>query len=157
MQSSELRSFVRDIETPPVKRVTFNGGHSADSGLHALAAFLTAAYSALPQLLTFAFRDESHHDWMLSQCSHGATMASLNQDVIKRIPILLPSSDLLDRFFEISSDVLRAVRVLQRRNSNLHITRDLLLPKLISGQLDVEDLDIDVGMTAEELAEVAGE
>ena len=29
--------------------------------------------------------------------------------------------------------------------------------KLISGQLDVEDLDIDVSMTAEELAEVAGE
>ena len=110
---------------------------------------------ALPQLLTFAFRDESHHDWMLSQCSHGATMASLNQDVIKRIPILLPSSDFLDRFFEISSDVLRAVSVLQRRNSNLRTTRDLLLPKLISGQLDVEDLDIDVGMTAEELTEAA--
>ena len=110
---------------------------------------------ALPQLLTFAFRDESHHDWMLSQCSHGATMASLNQDVIKRIPILLPSSDLLDRFFEISSDVLRAVSVLQRRNSNLRTTRDLLLPKLISGQLDVEDLEIDVGMTAEELTEAA--
>ena len=34
-------------------------------------------------------------------------------------------------------------------------TRDLLLPKLISGQLDVEDLDIDVSMTAEELTEAA--
>jgi len=110
---------------------------------------------ALPQLLTFAFRDESHHDWMLSQCSHGATMASLNQDVIKRIPILLPSSDLLNRFSEISSDLLRSVSVLQRRNNNLRSTRDLLLPKLISGQLDVEDLDIDVGMTAEELTEAA--
>lgn len=32
---------------------------------------------------------------------------------------------------------------------------DLLLPKLISGQLDVEDLDIDVSMTAEDLTEAA--
>ena len=48
MQSSELRSFVRDIEKPPVKRVTFNGGHSADFGLHAMAAFLAVSYSDLP-------------------------------------------------------------------------------------------------------------
>ena len=33
--------------------------------------------------------------------------------------------------------------------------RDLLLPKLISGQLDVGDLDIDVSMTVEELTEAA--
>jgi hypothetical protein len=35
------------------------------------------------------------------------------------------------------------------------LPRDLLLPKLISGQLDMEDLDIDVSMTAEELTEAA--
>ena len=44
----------------------------------------------------------------------------------------------------------------RRKNENLRTTRDLLLPKLISGQLDVEDLDIDVSMTAEELTEAAG-
>jgi len=31
--------------------------------------------------------------------------------------------------------------------------RDLLLPKLISGKLDVEDLDIDAGESFEALAE----
>ena len=44
---------------------------------------------------------------------------------------------------------------LEKKNLNLRTTRDLLLPKLISGQLDVEDLDIDMGMTAEELTEAA--
>lgn len=47
------------------------------------------------------------------------------------------------------------VELLTKRNANLRTTRDLLLPKWISGQLDVEDLDIDVGMTAEELTEAA--
>ena len=42
---------------------------------------------------------------------------------------------------------------LSAKVSNLRTTRDLLLPKLISGKLDVEDLDIDVGMTAEALEE----
>ena len=34
---------------------------------------------------------------------------------------------------------------LQVKNRNLRKTRDLLLPKLISGELDVEDLDIETG------------
>jgi type I restriction enzyme S subunit len=33
----------------------------------------------------------------------------------------------------------------QTRNSVLHQTRDLLLPRLISGELDVSDLPIDTG------------
>jgi type I restriction enzyme S subunit len=36
---------------------------------------------------------------------------------------------------------------LRRRTELLRATRDLLLPKLMSGQLDVEDLDIDTGET----------
>ena len=32
--------------------------------------------------------------------------------------------------------------LLDTKNQNLRKTRDLLLPKLISGQLDVEELDI---------------
>jgi type I restriction enzyme S subunit len=36
---------------------------------------------------------------------------------------------------------------LSKRNASLRQTRDLLLPKLISGQLDVEDLDIETGET----------
>jgi type I restriction enzyme S subunit len=49
--------------------------------------------------------------------------------------------------------MLDSIRNIQRRNIVLRSTRDLLLPKLISGKLDVEDLDIDVGMTAEALEE----
>jgi type I restriction enzyme S subunit len=32
------------------------------------------------------------------------------------------------------------------KNQNLRQTRDLLLPKLISGKIDVSDLDIDTGI-----------
>ena len=36
---------------------------------------------------------------------------------------------------------------LQKRQVILSQTRDLLLPKLISGKIDVSDLDIDIGAT----------
>ena len=48
---------------------------------------------------------------------------------------------------------MTTLKTLMRKNHNLRTTRDLLLPKLISGLLDVEDLDIDTGLTAEELEE----
>ncbi|OEU81257.1 MAG: hypothetical protein BA872_02840 [Desulfobacterales bacterium C00003060] len=43
-----------------------------------------------PAFLSFALRLPSHKQWMLTQCSNKATMASLNQDVIGRIPVNLP-------------------------------------------------------------------
>ena len=34
--------------------------------------------------------------------------------------------------------------LLEKKNINLRQTRDLLLPKLISGEIDVSELDIDI-------------
>jgi len=50
--------------------------------------------------------------------------------------------------------MFRIVFDLAGKNRNLRTTRDLLLPKLISGKLDVEDLDIDVGEPMEQLEEM---
>ncbi len=41
-------------------------------------------------------------------------------------------------------NVIAQIQNLIFKNRNLRRTRDLLLPKLISGELDVADLDIDV-------------
>lgn len=48
---------------------------------------------------------------------------------------------------------MSALKTLMKKNHNLRTTRDLLLPKLISGELDVEDIDIDTGLAAEALEE----
>lgn len=44
-----------------------------------------------PRFASYAFLSPSHQRWMLTQSSNKATMASLNQDIIKRIPLRLPS------------------------------------------------------------------
>lgn len=43
-----------------------------------------------PKFVSYFLLRESHKQWMLNQCSNKATMASLNQDVICRIPLKLP-------------------------------------------------------------------
>ena len=75
--------------------------------------------------------------------------------MIREIELVRPSLDVVQEFNERASALLLQIFTLQKATSVLRTTRDLLLPKLISGQLDVEDLDIDVSMTTEELTEAA--
>ncbi|WP_206051817.1 restriction endonuclease subunit S [Nocardioides ferulae] len=47
-----------------------------------------AADSPIPaEFITFALRTKQHQAWMQSFCSHGATMASLNQNIVRQIPL----------------------------------------------------------------------
>jgi type I restriction enzyme, S subunit len=52
--------------------------------------------------------------------------------------LVVPPSSLRNRFHEITEPMLSLSWCLHQQNVNLRITRDLLLPKLISGELSVE-------------------
>ncbi len=45
----------------------------------------------VPRFVSYYFLTERHKEWMFNQCSHGATMASLNQRIVGDIPLRLPS------------------------------------------------------------------
>jgi len=55
-----------------------------------------------------------------------------------------PDTDTLTSFRELVAPLFRNVYILAQKNANLRQTRDLLLPKLISGEVDVEELDIHI-------------
>jgi type I restriction enzyme S subunit len=56
--------------------------------------FTSAALN--PRYVSYAFLRSYHKEWMLLQCGNKATMASLNQDVIRRIELPLPSREQQD-------------------------------------------------------------
>ena len=56
-----------------------------------------------------------------------------------------PGLNTISDFSSVMQPLFKTVFTLAKKNRNLRTTRDLLLPKLISGQLDVEDLDIETG------------
>ena len=58
------------------------------------------------------------------------------------------TQDVLDKFEQAVTPNFRLIQNLWDKNRALHQTRDLLLPKLISGELDVSELDIDIGEAA---------
>ncbi len=43
-----------------------------------------------PRFVSYCFLTEEHKRWIINQASHGATMTSLNQDIIGRIVLRLP-------------------------------------------------------------------
>ena len=73
----------------------------------------------------------------------GAAQPKINQDNLNRISILSPPQRVLERFDKMIAPIFDNIVALDLKNTNLRQTRDLLLPKLISGEIDVSDLDID--------------
>lgn len=48
------------------------------------------AETLLARFISYFLLTPLHKAWMINNCSHGATMASLNQDIVRRIPIEVP-------------------------------------------------------------------
>jgi type I restriction enzyme S subunit len=68
----------------------------------------------------------------------GATQMSLTNEGMARIMVPIPDEQSARRLGRVAGPMLNAIAGLQRRNENLRRTRDLLLPRLLSGQIDVE-------------------
>jgi type I restriction enzyme, S subunit len=90
---------------------------------------------------------------MVAELNNGVAQPNVSVQAVKRYRILVPSHPVLKQFEEFVDPIWKEGTLLHAKCDNLRITRDLLLPKLISGKLDVEDLDIDMGEPIEQLEE----
>ena len=62
---------------------------------------------------------------------------AVNSKIIKNMKIILPSSELLNRFHDYVYSIFEEIRLLNETSSNLTKQRDMLLPRLMSGRLEV--------------------
>ena len=75
----------------------------------------------------------------------GATgQTELGRTIVEQTGFLNPSSDIQQAFSQFVVPFRGLAHSLGRRNGVLRGSRDLLLPKLISGELDISDLDISI-------------
>jgi type I restriction enzyme S subunit len=80
--------------------------------------------------------------------SNGATMINLNKSKFEALPAVHPERETLSAFHKLTFPQFELIKNLQIKNTKLRKTRDLLLPRLISGEIDVENLDINTGPIA---------
>ncbi|MDO9209850.1 MAG: restriction endonuclease subunit S [Deltaproteobacteria bacterium] len=80
----------------------------------------------------------------LNDCIGGTAQPQITLESLSGIQVIVPSSTTLILFHELCEPFFRQMRVLSEKNDVLYKTRNLLLPKLISGELDVSELDITI-------------
>lgn len=61
---------------------------------------------------------------------------------IMQYPIHVPSDEELASFTSVASPLLQSIYLNQEENKRLVSVRDKLLPKLMSGELDVSEIDL---------------
>ena len=78
----------------------------------------------------------------LVKLSTGSARDNLSQDMIKNIKVVIPSNDILDRYYDFSNIIIKEITKKQQENEQLTQFRDWLLPMLMNGQVKVEDFTI---------------
>lgn len=67
----------------------------------------------------------------------GTGQPLITQGLLNKIRILLPSESLMMKYNQIASELLKQQDLLRKMNVNIAAQRDMLLPRLMSGKLEV--------------------
>ena len=78
----------------------------------------------------------------LVNLSNGSVFNNLKTDILKGYPTILPDKETLQRFDDIVMPMFLQMQNLTRESHKLADMRDVLLPKLMSGELDVSNIDL---------------
>jgi type I restriction enzyme S subunit len=71
----------------------------------------------------------------------GAAQPKITQENMNRIPFFCGPQELHKDFNRLVAPMIRQSQILQHQAQTLRRTRDLLLPRLLSGQIDVEAMN----------------
>ena len=82
---------------------------------------------------------KSLHKLFDSFDGEGTVFGSINKKTLSAIQILLPSEGIVEQFNDVASSFDNRIRCLSEESSRLSTLRDTLLPRLMSGELEVPE------------------
>lgn len=124
-----------------VPRKGFEGGGIIS---HHISAIRPRDVAAKPWMYR-SLEDRRFRDYARSVAS-GATVLGFRPDDTKAYPVVTPPASILDGFAEIERPMVVLRERLLEAAEGLSELRNLLLPKLVTGQIDVSDLDLDASV-----------
>lgn len=78
----------------------------------------------------------------IKQLNTNAAQPGINQEQVKGLTIILPLKKYIEKFDNVVKPIVSQIFKLCIKNQTFKQTRELLLPRLISGEIDVENLNI---------------
>jgi type I restriction enzyme S subunit len=92
-----------------------------------------------PLVLYFQLADPEMVKWIEGQAV-GATMLNLSASIMRTVPCLVPTYSVQEQFVDTVGSMRAQIDTLGAQVESLSKARDLLLPKLVSGKLDVSSI-----------------
>ena len=92
------------------------------------------------QSLLFQQLKEKFHEE--DSMGSGTIFKAVTKEDVCGMKFLQPEAEIGGKFAELMRPIFRQLEVLAKKNTNLRTTRDLLLPKLVSGEVLVENLEV---------------
>jgi len=120
------------------KVVYFNKGN-AELLERILLSTGMAGFSTDEKYLAFLFGLLTSYEFVPNKNNYatGATQVSLSDGGLKKIKVILPKLDLIEKYSSIVNPFLNECSYLRNQNQKLAQARDLLLPRLMSGKIEV--------------------
>jgi type I restriction enzyme S subunit len=97
-----------------------------------------------PEMLPFVLGCVSSDEFVThaTRTSQGTKMPRADWKVLVKYPLVMPDEQILKQFNMFVGSIVNQTQNLMFKNRNLCQTRDLLLPKLISGEVEVSELAV---------------
>jgi len=94
----------------------------------------------LPDVAKFIFHFVKGRD--LIALNSGSAIPSMTTDILNAMELLIPDADTLTKFENVVAPMYLTVQQNTQESSKLAELRDSLLPRLMSGEIDVSDIDL---------------
>lgn len=89
-------------------------------------------------LFLLGFFNYSGLSKMIAEFATGANVLGLTETILNRIKTYIPTDEIINKYGEIVKPYYDEITILKNKNDNLVKQRDLLLPRLMSGKLEVK-------------------
>ena len=90
----------------------------------------------------YEFTNQILHRIDYSSMNRGSTQPLITQGDMKKVVVLVPDEETLAKFEALAGSLMAQWEANNNENVKLASLRDTLLPKLMSGELDVSDIDL---------------
>ena len=97
---------------------------------------LHAADEHIQYYLFFTLYQQEYYQKM-QKLNKNAAQPGINSKAMMSLPVLLPTEDILDGFDSFATPLMHKIFNLAKQNRRLELARDRLLPKLMSGEIEV--------------------
>lgn len=135
--SNKFRYAEDDIIFGKIRPYFHKVGFALNNGVVSTDSFVMKANDGIWGLLLMTVFDRAFVDYTYQTCKEGSKMPRADWNQMEKYPVLIPSEKIRQDFEKFIWNITRQVKTLALQNHALTEARDRLLPKLMSGEIEV--------------------